>query len=314
MLYHEAEGDDLKAARDALGVASAERGGDLFLIHRESTRPGLAIESRRECPPGFQRPCAQSQVASEYERVRLVASVWRQAPEAGWPGSVPEWPRVEEDPPVTTPSCERGEAVGCELVAAQQRGTAAGRRALEEARALREEGCEYGDLVDCRTLGWLLWRGQGYSRDPDAARALLARAHALQRVGCEIGDGEACADAAEELRQGSPGVERDPELAATLAARAVELETLSCDAGDPAACARLADAHWHGRGTPRDDEAAVAGFERACLKGLAAACARLGAAWLEGRGTPRADEPRARAHFIEACALGLEPVCEALVE
>lgn len=100
-----------------------------------------------------------------------------------------------------------------------------------------------------------------------------------------------------------------------LAKQASECTTLSnckegCGRALAPACNRLGEAYLNGRGTPKNNPAALAAFERGCRGNSAASCKMLGFMYREGLGAPR-NLKTARELFQKACDTGADEACGA---
>jgi hypothetical protein len=81
-----------------------------------------------------------------------------------------------------------------------------------------------------------------------------------------------------------------------------------CDKATGPACHRLGDAHLNGRGTAKNNSAALAAFKRGCSLNSAASCKMLGLMHSQGLGVPR--NLKFAAEFMQkACDLGADDAC-----
>lgn len=81
-----------------------------------------------------------------------------------------------------------------------------------------------------------------------------------------------------------------------------------CDKAVAPACHRLGEAHLNGRGTPMNNAAALAAFERGCALKSPASCKMLGFMHGEGLGVAR-NVKSARELFQKACDMGADDAC-----
>jgi hypothetical protein len=124
--------------------------------------------------------------------------------------------------------------------------------------AAMNEACFDGSAKECLTLGRMHASGEGAVDDHNRALELFERA-------CEAGSAEGCYEAGDADDYFTE--DDDSEDATVFYQRA-------CSAGHAQGCVELGNRRRQGRGTERDESAAVRAYERACDAGSAVGCAR----------------------------------------
>lgn len=169
--------------------------------------------------------------------------------------------------------CAAGDGRACTSLGQRYLG---GSRIIPEparAAALLDRACQLGDALGCLSFARLLATGEGTARDEDRARAMRDAARDELEGACDDGDPWACHDLASALRRGTT-VPSEPDRARALAGAATERASRRCDEGDGRACYLLGRLHEGALDTQRDDDAALAAYERGCDSGDVNACAR----------------------------------------
>ncbi len=212
-------------------------------------------------------------------------------------------PRPSAVPPADSASCERGDGVACNRIAA-----GLGNKGL----GFRERACELGVGEACYVLALTYdERGDnvGVVKDPTSATLFYRR-------GCEAGYGDACGPAGERYRDGR-GVVASNEISQQLFARATRGFEVACERGDGDACRSLGMAFALGRGVKRDPAAARrygdqawARFNELCEAGDAENCREVGACHhLGGCGDRPMNKPLAITFYDRACESGDAAAC-----
>lgn len=161
-----------------------------------------------------------------------------------------------------------------------------------------EKNCTADFAASCYTLGDLVSRGLGVTKDEPRAEALYVKGLALATAGCDGGDPFECTIAA-LMQQNGRGVARSEERAKELFDRAGNLDRELCDSGRADACILAVKGYGYPRRPPPLAEA-VRLVARACELGEAEACAQLKKLQLEldakarADGTPRLADPSPR--------------------
>jgi TPR repeat protein len=138
--------------------------------------------------------------------------------------------------------------------------------------------CKRGSVPACINVGISYELGNGVPKDERAARAIVEPA-------CASGYAYACSRLGEITHD---------------AAQAAVLYRRGCDAGDGMGCGDLAGAYEKGQGVPKDGQAAVRLYERACAT-VPGFCIFLGKMFEEGDVVP-VDLARAATAYGHACA------------
>jgi len=194
-------------------------------------------------------------------------------------------------------ACEKHSAQGCASAATFFEEGATVPRDLTKAASLYEQGCNAGAGSGCHGLGSLKERGEGTAPD-------LAAAAALYDKGCKLSDLDACSDFAVLLEEGR-GLAKDD-----VRARGV-LEG-ACAAGHGTACVNLGAMLELGRGGAKNVARAADTYEKACNAGNPAGCGNLGEMRETGVGGKPRDKDAAIALYRKACEGGHDTSCKAL--
>ncbi len=122
---------------------------------------------------------------------------------------------------------------------------------------------------------------------------------------CDAGEGEACAQAAVQLRDADP----------VDWARATRMSSRACELGREVECFYVGVAHERGgRGLPEDLALALAMYERACEARESAGCYNAALFRLQGQGVDAADEAGGCRRARQGCDLDHAGACEVLGE
>ncbi|MEM1031491.1 MAG: tetratricopeptide repeat protein [Myxococcota bacterium] len=161
---------------------------------------------------------------------------------------------------------------------------------------LLAKACETAFLPNsCRLSGALLARGDEVEADPERAGALL-------RLGCDLEDRSACVELG-VLYFGE-------KLGADKLDRAANLFAHACRRGSAVACRNAGVTHLRGKGTPKDEVAAIQAMEEGCKLRDEPACMAFARMLEEGTGVAAADAARAVEVRRESCDRGFEKACQ----